>query len=297
MKNGWYQIEFEKNINSDIHLCRGKEQQLIIVKKQENFFLYNAICPHRCANLGVGGQLHENYIQCPFHGCKIGLDTLSDEGYILSQLPLFREGEMLFTTKNQEENDRGFRQYFKNLSESHFIIPGFEMEVQVKPEMVIENAFDQMHFRTVHSILNEPKFDVMESQWGEYRVTGVFKVPQSAWQKDGTSQASSIDVPYEAIAFSPYVVISQLKGSNPYFVITSAREITETMSKIYLSIAIPNERFSIEELPLYKYLISQSEKGLLLDKQIWENLDPNGISRFQKAEKSVIGFQKFKNQF
>ena len=63
------------------------------------------------------------------------------------------------------------------------------------------------------------------------------------------------------------------------------------------SIAISNERFNTEELPLYKYLISQSQKGLMFDKAIWESLDINAVNKFKKSEKSVIGFRQFVNTF
>ena len=299
MKDGWFQIEFEKNLNSDIHLCEVDKVRLIIIRRNQTLRLYDANCPHRGANLGIGGELHNGFIKCPFHGCSIGLDANSEDGYKLHEYKLLKVSSLLFTNKSTDMGNTGFEKFIKKLNKTHFIIPGFEMEINISPEMVIENAFDQMHFRTVHHILNEPSFEILESRWGEFRVSGIFTIPKSQWQKGGSENPSStnLDIPYEAIAFSPYLVISQLKGDNPYYIITSARAVAGLTSKVSLSIAISSERVNTEGLPLYKYLISQSQKGLMFDKAIWESLDINAVNKFKKSEKSVIGFRQFVNTF
>lgn len=266
----------------------------MIVKDRQTLRAFDAVCPHRGAHL-AGGSLEEgNCIVCPFHGCRIGLDSPGAEGFMARERPLWVIGGLLFIDLSKGY-DNGFRDFFTAIDATHYIIPGFGMKVRVRPEMVIENAFDQMHFRTVHSILNEPRFAVCPSKAGEYRVESVFDIPPSAWQR---GREIKLSVPYRACAFNPHLVVSELGGAYPYYVITSAVAINKEECMIRLSIAVkPTEDQAPPSMDLYKYLLDQSKKGLELDKRIWEEMDPDAIQRFTREEKAVVGFQQFCKRF
>lgn len=268
----------------------------MLLREGQTFRAYNAFCPHRGANLAIGGKLVGNTVICPFHGCAVGLQHPSEEGYSLTEYKLLSIGGCLFVHTDPLSGDFGFEERMVALDQDHYIIPGFELVMNVTPEMVIENAFDQLHFRTVHSILNEPVFTVDPASTGAFRIDGTFVLPLSAWQKGRPGQ-QSIDVPYSATAYSPFLVVSSLGGDQPYTVITSARQNRNNQTCISLSIAVPiPENGARPDLQQCRYLIDQSRKGLELDKVIWENRSLS-FNRLRTEEKAVIGFQRFCRQF
>lgn len=299
MKRGWQQIGFVSDFESAITpVYIGRKPYMVIRQEADDgYTLYEATCPHRGANLAMGGELVPGGIVCPFHGCVVGLECTSEEGYQVKKHPLLVVDGLLFT-QQADSPDHGFGAFMETLSDTHVIIPGFCMEVNVEPELVIENAFDQLHFRTVHNILNEPRFEVVPRADNALAVTGTFVLPPSPWQSatDAPGAQQAIPVPYEAIAFSPYTVVSTLLGSNPYYIITATCSRGQATA-IYLSIGIPLERFEEDELELYKYLIAQSYKGLEKDKVIWEHLDREAIQRYRPEERSVIAFRQFCKRF
>lgn len=294
MQKGWIQIAFERDLKYGINRIDLFECPILLIKTDQHIRAYHASCPHRGAHLGFGKLENEDCIVCPFHGCKIGLNHEGDYGFkAIEYLLLIKGGLVFINISNEFQN--GFAEFFSQIDETHFIIPGFEMRVNVPAAMVIENAFDEMHFRTVHSIYNEPKFTKALSNNGEYIVEGIFDVPKSIWQK---GDASVFSLPYKARAFSPYLVVSDLGGDYPYYIITSAVATKQNETIIRLSIAVkPNKNKQPPPIDLCRYLIDQSKKGLELDKKIWETMEFNSIQRFTLQEKSVIGFRTFCNQF
>ena len=75
--NGWYDVMR----SCDLPLKAARAVSLL----GENFAVYrgeegrvsivDAYCPHLGANLGVGGHVHGNCIECPFHGWRFDGDT------------------------------------------------------------------------------------------------------------------------------------------------------------------------------------------------------------------------------
>lgn len=166
------------------------------------------------------------------------------------------------------------------------------MTIRTNPEMVIENAFDEMHFRTVHGILNHPQFTIVKSRDQDvYQVEGIFRLPPSPWQKGGDGNA--IDIPYSATAYSPFVVITTLGGDNPYAVITSCHA-KPGGTEMYLSLAFPEDREFDREGA--RYLMTQVRAGVLQDVPIWE-LQAINVQQLMPDEHSVRGFHSFVASF
>ena len=75
--NGWYEIMRSE----DLPVGGAKAVSLIgqhfAVFRRENgqVSIMDAYCPHLGANLGVGGQVHGNCIECPFHGWQFDGET------------------------------------------------------------------------------------------------------------------------------------------------------------------------------------------------------------------------------
>jgi len=291
MYKGWLQIGFERDIKYGINRMDIEDHSILIIKQEDSIRAFDASCPHRGANLCDGKLIDDDFIICAFHGCHIGIGGPGREGLRIKRYASYVIGGLVFINL-YDTNDNGFKKFITELEEKCFIIPGFEMKVKALPEMVIENAFDQMHFRTVHSILNEPVFTGCAAPDGAYGVEGVFDIPPSKWHQKITG--NKLSVPYKAFAFSPYLVVSLLAGPDPYYVITSAIPVSGKETSIRLSIAVmPDENNMPPRIDLCQYLLDQSKKGLELDKKIWEGLPVKSIQKFLKAESAVIQFQQF----
>lgn len=291
MYKGWCQIAFERELKYGINRVNVGGYSIMVIKQTGSIRAFDATCPHRGASLCDGKLVNGEYIVCAFHGCHIGIEQPGREGFEIKPYQLLVIGGLIFINISNE-NDNGFKAFVTELDKICFIIPGFQMKVNAKPEMVIENAFDQMHFRTVHNILNEPLFAPGNVPEGAYGIESVFELPSSKWHQSSLSQ--TLSVPYKAIAFSPYLVISSLAGDSPYYVITSAVPTQDGQASIRLSIGVvPDEQNSAPPLDLCQYLLEQSRKGLELDKKIWESMTYMSVQKFLKIETSVVQFQQF----
>jgi cholesterol 7-desaturase len=68
--NGWFAIaessEIVKGAAKSIN-CLGENFVVFRSTKDDQVFVLDAYCPHMGANLGVGGIVSDNCIECPFH--------------------------------------------------------------------------------------------------------------------------------------------------------------------------------------------------------------------------------------
>lgn len=295
MLNGWYQVAFEREITETITKVHLNGIPLMVYRNNGTIRVFNSLCPHRGADLCNGGKPDGDSIICPFHGLPVSLDEKSGNKLKAKEYPSYVAGGLVFA-QFSDTHDCGFRPFFEKLDETHFIVPGFIMELDTPPEMIIENAFDCLHFRPVHNISNTPEFILHESVHGEFAIQGKFAIPYSRWQHHiPKNQTALLD--YTARAFSPGIVISLLGGENPYYVITTASRGKEK-TIIRLSLAIPPREGNVPPSQEdCRYLIEQSRKGLEADGVIWETMDFNFTPNYLKGDMAVVGFRNFCNSF
>ena len=71
--SGWYRVlfafELPRGSAADVELCG---RHLVVFRSSDSDALscLDAYCPHLGANLGIGGRVEGDCIQCPFHGWK-----------------------------------------------------------------------------------------------------------------------------------------------------------------------------------------------------------------------------------
>ena len=75
--NGWYEIMTSKDLPVGVSKAVNLIGQHFAVFRRENghVTIMDAYCPHLGANLGVGGVVRGNCIECPFHGWQFDGDT------------------------------------------------------------------------------------------------------------------------------------------------------------------------------------------------------------------------------
>jgi 3-ketosteroid 9alpha-monooxygenase subunit A len=288
---GWQQLIFERDAGEPITPVAAGGRRLVVVRGDDALRVFDGSCPHRGAHLGYGGRVDAGAIVCPFHGKRIRLGAGDGGSLCVREHRSIGFGGMLFALLD-DTREHGLEELLERIGADHVFVPGFEVMVRAPAQLVIENAFDEAHFRPVHHVVNDPRFEVLPSEHGEHKIAGTFTVPPSPWQRSGA--AGSVEAPFVARAFSPSLVISHLGGEHPYWIITCATPADDRSSTVRLSLAVPREGDgSAPEAELCRYLLMQSRAGILKDAEIWEHLDVDAPQRLDERDATVAGFRDF----
>ena len=301
---GWYQIAFESDLTSDLTSVWVGERKLLCVGRESRFDVYDAVCPHRGADLAVGGQLEGGCVICPYHGHRIALGTDNGAEFKVRKYPSITVGGLVFALIGDFELG-ALPRMLEYLSSTHRIFPGFVKSIRIAPEMVIENAFDWAHFPPVH--------DVKKVTYGQPRIEdGVFtaeitlRVGPSMWQgtDDGTHDDDGntwVEVPLLARAYSPCLTITQVAiggGDHPHYVIAAAVPKMDGTSTIRLSVALPlNDDGSAPTREVADIILQFESMGLEQDRPVWENLAVDARPRYTDEDANVLAFRQWCNRY
>ncbi len=285
MHDGWYQLAYSREVTEPISEARIGDAPIALIRgDNRQLTAISAWCPHRGANLCRGGRIEGDAVICPFHAYAV---SWRGEGRFQAQpFDLMEIGGMVFV-KRPGGRDAGLRARLAALDKTHQFVPGFDLVLRAGSELVIENAFDQSHFRPVHRVGNAPRFRQRPGPKGEFCVQGTFNLPASQWQRGATRDR--FDVPFTATAYSPNIVVSDLAGDFPYAMITTTCPLSKTETMARLSLIMPGHPSRDDCL----YLLEQAKAGLMQDAVIWEAMRlPEQIDPVESDE-FVLGFRDF----
>lgn len=293
MRGGWYQIAFDRELTEGITPL-AVERRLLAVRRAGKVRVFDAVCPHRGAHLGLGGTLDGEAIVCPFHARRIALGSAAGCDYHVKEYETFSIGGMVFARLSGDEGaDVPF--ILRSLERDHEFVTGFSMTVPVAAELVIENGFDALHFQPVHALHAAPSLHVVSDDHGELRVEGVFSVSRSFWQ---SGPGAVVSVPYAARGLSPGLILSHLGGANPVYLLTAATPLSPTECTIRLTIAAPpGDDATEQETARREFVIAQARRGLERDLEIWRNLAPDAPARYAPEDAAVIAFRRYVARF
>jgi len=292
---GWHQIAFEKDLVGQITPIYAEKYPLMLVQNNNEISLYDATCPHLGANLAFGGKLlGDSAIVCPFHGTAIQLGENNQPSHCVKKYPTININGLIFAFFGEEEEAfKGFNTFITKLSKKVTFIPGVKLEIPVEYTTVIENGFDANHFKPVHEILNNPKFEIEEKTKTFLKMSGDFEFPKTKWYK-GIDELNIIKVPYYPHAFSPGIVCSLLGGPSPYWVITSALPGKEGLCKVWVSIGVYVDKIKgMPDPKTIEYMLDQMTRGLNKDLSIWKNLPSNRPFNPMPGDNGIIAFREF----
>lgn len=301
MDKGWYLVAYERELRGDLTPASVGDVPLVIVAVPGGVRVVDAACPHRGAHLGYGGRLDRGAIICPFHGKRVRLGEDPRAAYRVQEHPVLAYGGMIFVGLGGGD-DRGLGRLLAGLADSHILIPGFSRDVAVRADLVVENGFDASHFQPVHRVGNDPAFQALSSEHGEFAVSGMFELPRSRWQR---GEGDTVSIPFVARAVSPYVVISWMGGDHPYVVLTGATPKRDGGCTVRVSLAVPNEVHArlpeTSQRELYTYLLERFLVGIEEDASIWEHLIDGGrdgpAARYDRQDAAVVAFREFRGKF
>lgn len=295
-QHGWYQIAFDRDLTREVSPATVGQLRLALVRVASEITAFDAICPHRGADLSIGGRYDSGALVCPFHGFRIELGQNPEHGFCVRRYRTLTIGGLVFVQLS-DQHDNGFALALETLARDRYILPGFMMNVRSAADMVIENAFDQAHFRPVHAIGMQGEFTVRPTQNGELTVEGTFDLPSSRWQRSQLAHDSGC-VAFQAKAFSPGVVISDLGGAHPYTVITASTPNLDGSCTIRLSLALPKDEHDRPPKPeLCEFLLRRSRDGLEKDRAVWEHRCETAPARYTPIDEPVKEFRTFCARF
>ena len=296
LHTGWYLAGMLDEFTAPVTPLRIGTRRLIVVTGRDGGpRIYDAVCPHRGADLGVGGTLTRAGIVCPFHGKAVALGLRENARYSTPELPSFLAGPALFVALDPEQlQDRGFREAMTELAAGHGLYACAPVEMAVPQQLVVENAFDLDHFIQVHLIPRVIGLGFGRTPAGAAYCEARFQVrpPGSA----GTP-GPLFDSRFHATAFSPSLVVSALgaPGSGPTVVTTAVP--TATGCRVRVINAVRPDALGRVPTGLVDKLIEGAAKALAQDAPIWDNLDQQMVPDFDPRDEPVLLFREFCREF
>lgn len=296
---GWFKIAFERELERDLNTVAVGDRKLLCVKRPSGIEVYDAVCPHRGADLGVNSRLDGDAVVCGYHGYHISLGEEDGRPLCVRRYHSLVIGGIVFALIGSFDEGE-FPCFITELSRTHHLVPGFKKSIQVAPELVIENAFDAAHFPPVHDVR-----EVISSrptlENGVFTARTTLYVGPSMWQgKDAVDDGSiRVEVPLFARAFSPNLTVTAIApgGDHPHYVIAGAMPQPDGNCTIRLSIAL--ERQPGDEGPnmsIAELLLQFESMGLEQDRPVWENLtpvDPNWLAQ----DANILEYRRFCERF
>jgi hypothetical protein len=253
--------------------------------------VFDGRCPHRGAHLGYGGRVAgRESMFCPFHGKRIGLGAGTGRLCVREHQAIDCDGTIFVKLSDIPGRDLGFETVMHAIASTHTLVAAVTGQAGVPPELIIENAFDFMHFPTVHLIPRVARPKVWLGSDGELNITTAFHTPQAP---DWETAEGDFTSDFHARAFSPHLVVSEL-GSGPAsrFVITGAVPAPGGCV-VRIAVAVRHGK----QAETIGAIIEGSRIAFEQDLVIWNNLDLSAPVRLDYSDAPVLAFRTFCNSF
>ncbi|MEZ0093830.1 Rieske 2Fe-2S domain-containing protein [Streptacidiphilus sp. EB129] len=283
--SGWYLIAFADELTAEVTPLSIGGHALLAVRRGADIRVFDAICPHRGANLAHGGAVSGDAVICPFHGKAVALGDTSRR-WSVAEHHVHRVGDAVFVRIG--DDDRGFASVLAAL-DGRRLVAGLVREVAVAPSYVIENAFDIGHFSAVHKVPRVVDLGLRPGEHGELAVEALFETGAPAIGGD----AEPVRSRFCARAYSPHLVVSELgPAERSHLVITGAVPTPAGCTARVAYALAPDE----PESTLHGF-IRGGELAFEQDQVVWEHLDPSAPARYDAGDVAVLAFQAFRSTF
>jgi phenylpropionate dioxygenase-like ring-hydroxylating dioxygenase large terminal subunit len=294
-KHGWYKLAFERDLNEELTPATIGSRRFVISRTEQGIRVFDADCPHRGAHLAYGGRLDGNAVICPFHRYRIGIGREATGDFQVQEYETLVISGLIFV-RLSNSHDNGFAEFIYRLAETHTINPGFVMEIKSPAEIIIENGFDNTHFRPVHGV-DAGKFVPQIDENGSLVVNSYFyhRTEQAlATMPSGTM----IETPVQVNAFSPFLSVAQLGGRMPMVFMTSVNPIGENLTRLRFSLALSKKVYG-DPAPdrVVQSMLQGNRNGIQCDVIIWENLSHTSPRNHTAQDAAILEFEQFCEQF
>nr|XP_039268745.1 cholesterol 7-desaturase nvd-like [Styela clava] len=164
--NGWFRIMDSRFLKKgEVKQVTAMGENLIAFRgKSGNVSVMDAYCTHMGANLGVGGRVSGDCIQCPFHGWKFNMEGKCVEVPYSDKLP--KNGDMK-TWHSREMNGNIYIWYHCDGTDPEWEMPSvpqvdkqqyayagrIEHHINTHIQDIPENGYDEPHLNYLHQPL------------------------------------------------------------------------------------------------------------------------------------------------
>ncbi len=177
---GWFQVAWGAEVAvGQVHRVRAFGEELIAWRGQSGrVTVMDAYCQHLGANLGYGGTVVDDTVQCPFHGWQwndrgrnvcIPYEDRPNIGKKIKTYPTVERNEAIYIWHDLEKREPYFEvpDIFTSWNDgasaedyhpSYGRTTLFEPGLQLHPQYVLENGVDLAHFKFVHKVPLVPLF-------------------------------------------------------------------------------------------------------------------------------------------
>lgn len=302
---GWYLLGFTSDWSSPTTPVVLGDRRLMVVRSEGEdgvlFQVADSTCPHRGANLAVGGEVRGNCVVCPFHGRLIRLgehpSRLSVRTYETAHF-----GPLLFVRIGTgESGNTPLPQQFRRLTEGKRVVAAVDMLVDVPVEYVVENAFDTEHFPAVHGVPSLAGMRTERPADGTLTIGGDFLTKDDPWHDlrlatalnqflGSRSGPATYRSAFRAVAYSPTVVATSFgRGQEDPIIVTGA---LPTPNGTAVRVAV----IGSESDPLDR-IAEASVLAIHQDRQVWAHLDPAATWALDDQDVNVIAFRDYVADF
>lgn len=285
---GWYWIGLVEEFQEPLTPVDLGNEKLMVVNIDGTLTVCRRTCPHRGADLTMG-RVCGSAVQCPFHDLYVSIGQKEEfNRFSVREFRSRKLGPSLYIFFEGTDH-QPFLDYCEYLEQNYTIVNGFTKKIDGIPfEMIAENAFDELHFKPVHRVLDVDPFTIIETD-STYEVKSQFCLPPSPYQRPKEGE-DRVWVGYHAKAFSPGIVFSEISCERPYMTLTSSSNIGQT-TRMNISIAINKNDPNKEEGA--RYLSKGAYAGLIPDIELWKRMDPTANSKLLENEKAVNAYWDF----
>lgn len=301
--NDWHPVGIASALaNSSMMPSQLLDTSLVIWREQDGtLHAWEDRCPHRGMKLSMG-TLHADSISCPYHGWTFG-----NEGRckFVPALPELREADLRGQVKTFAAQERYGLIWVCLGTPAHDVLafPEFAdthlrkvwcgpYDVASSAPRIIENFLDMAHFAYVHEgILGEKSqtairdYTVETFNDTEYG-SGIWAKKCFAWQPRSNSMAtngSHVEYTYRVVRPLTAILTKEPEAQEGFHEAISLhlQPLTETMTRVWIILALTNFESSDEELRTFQDTI------FLQDKPIVENQQPLRLPLIPGAEMSM----------
>jgi 3-ketosteroid 9alpha-monooxygenase subunit A len=231
---------------------------------------------------------------CPFHGRRIGIGASSLQSFHVHEYPTLTLSGMVFARYG--DHDCGFLAFMQELDRTYHFLPGPVLHTKARPDLVIENAFDRLHFRAVHGVNSELDLRATEGPAGELVVDATFVTGVSSWQRGSTNDCVSTD--FRAHIFSPQVCVTFLRANRQRVVTITGATASErdTIIRVAVGVPIPDEGSPREDI--LRLLLRDTSDALRQDLDIWDRVLPDARQELIEGDDDLVAlFHRFCSDF
>jgi phenylpropionate dioxygenase-like ring-hydroxylating dioxygenase large terminal subunit len=290
---GWHLLAFTRELEAEITPARVGRRRLMLVRRGEDVQAFDAVCPHRGADLAHGGRLEDGAVVCPFHGHRIALRAGAG-GFCAHGYRTLALGGSVFVLMS-EAHERGFATFAERLAETHYFVQGFQLRAPVPPRYVVENVCDVDHFTTVHGIHRRPRMRSALAEGGDLRVEAVFSTDgANPWQDGAADGDGVVDTRFCAHVFSPTLVASELgDGDRAHVVFTGATAAPDGGCVIRVALAVAGDEDGPPPAPMVRQLLRDSLLAFEQDMEIWRHLTIDATPNYAPGDGPIIDYHRF----